>query len=67
MTSASMKAASTAVWVLVVCIAGLASSVASLSGWLLLTGLAILPPLVVVWQWSTPSLSLSESIQKALR
>jgi hypothetical protein len=62
-----MKTVSTSVWVSVVGIAGLASSVTSLSGWLLLTGLAILPPLVVVWQWSAERQSLSESIQKALR
>ena len=63
----SLKTTVTAVWVSAVCTAGLASNLRSLSGWAVLAGLAILPPLVTMWRWNDPRPTMSETIQEALR
>lgn len=63
----SIKATVSAVWVSIVCLVGIAGNLQSLSGWVILTGLAILPPLVIMWRWNDPRPTLSESIQEVLR
>jgi hypothetical protein len=44
-----------------------AGNVRSLSGWAVLTGLAVLPPLVLMWLWNDPRQTMPETIQEALR
>jgi hypothetical protein len=56
-----------AAWALGTFAAGVAGAVTSLSGWVLLTCLAVGPPIVVLRWQGDPSPSLSESIQEALR
>jgi hypothetical protein len=63
----SVKATVSAVWVSAVCAAGVAANVGSLSGWTVVTGLAILPPLVMMWRWNDPPATMSEIIQEARR
>jgi hypothetical protein len=63
----SIKATVAAVWVSAVGIAGIAGNVRSLSGWALLTSLAVLPPLVMMWRWNAPRKTMSETIQEARR
>jgi Flp pilus assembly protein TadB len=54
-------------WVSAVSLAGLAGHVNSLSSWTLLTGIAVLPLLVMMRGWNEPQQSMSQSIQEALR
>ena len=63
----SIKAICAMLWVSAVSIAGIAGNVRSLSGWAVLAGLAILPPLVMLWRWNDPRPTMSETIQQALR
>jgi hypothetical protein len=35
--------------------------------WALLAGVALLPPLVMMWRWNTPAQTMSEIIQEARR
>ena len=63
----SIKTAVAMSWILVIGVGGLVSDVRSLAGWSLLTALALLPPLVMLWQWNAPRPTMSEAIQKALR
>lgn len=63
----SIRAALAAVWVLAVCLAGIAGNVNSLSGWFVLAAIAVLPPIVVMWRWHDPPQTLSESIREARR
>ena len=37
------------------------------SSWAVLAGVAVLPPIVMMWRWSNPRRTLSESIQEARR
>lgn len=48
-------------------IIGIAGSVDSFSSWTLLAGLALVPPLILMWRWNDPRQTMSESIQEALR
>ena len=63
----SLKAVSAIVWVSAVCIAGIAGHLNALSSWTTLVGVAVLPPLVMMWGWTNPRQTMSESIQEALR
>jgi hypothetical protein len=63
----TIKAMVTAVWVFALCAAGLALNVGSLSGWIVLSALAILPPIVMMWRWNDPPATMSEIIQEARR
>jgi hypothetical protein len=62
----SIKTAIAISWILVIVVGGLVSDVRSVSGWALLTALAVLPPLVMLWLWNAPRPTMSEAIQKAL-
>jgi hypothetical protein len=63
----SIKTMVTAVFVSAVCIAGIAGNLRSPSGWAVLAGLAILPPLVTMWQWNATRPTMSASSQETLR
>ena len=63
----SIKATVTALWVFAVYAAGIALHVGSLSGWTVITALAILPPLVMMWRWNDPPATMSEIIREARR
>ena len=63
----SMRAAATAAWLSAVCAAGIVGNLRSLSGWAVLAGVAVLPPLVTMWRWGPPRHTMSETIQEALR
>lgn len=62
-----IKATVVTVWVSAVWTAGIVGNLKSLSGWTLLAGIAVLPPLVTMWRWTNPRQTMSESIQEALR
>ena len=46
---------------------GIAGNADSFSSWTLLAGLAVVPPLILMWRWNDPRQTMSESIQEALR
>jgi hypothetical protein len=63
----SIKAVVGTVWVLAVCLAAIAGNLNSLPSWLVLAGVAILPPIVMMWRWNDPLQTMSEVIQEARR
>lgn len=63
----SIKATVTAVWVSAVCAVGIAGNLRSPSDWAVLAGLAVLPPLVILWRWNDPRPTMSEAIREVLR
>jgi hypothetical protein len=63
----SIKAVLATVWVSAVCIAGIAGNLNSLSSWTVLAGVAVLPPIIMMWRWNDPPQTMSESIQEARR
>jgi hypothetical protein len=66
MTLEYTKASFAAVWVLVICAIGLAGEV-TFAGRMVLTAVAVLPPLAMWRLWTAPRQSMSESIRKAIR
>jgi hypothetical protein len=67
MQTISIERIAAAAWISAVGIVGLAGDVGSASTWLLLTGVAVLPPVVMMWQWNEPSESMSQRIHRAQR
>ena len=63
----SIKAIFAMLWVSAVSIAGIAENLNSISSWTVLAGVAVLPPLVMMRRWNDPRLTMSQSIQEALR
>ena len=63
----TLKPVLAAVWVAAVLIAGVAGNLNSVLSWVVLAGVAVIPPLVMMWRWNAPRQSMSESIQDALR
>jgi hypothetical protein len=63
----SLKTVLATVWVLAVLIAGLTANLNSLSSWAFMAGIAVLPPIVLMWRWNAPRQTMSESIQEARR
>jgi len=61
------KASVVAGWILV--LAGLAMSlnVGTTTGWLLLVGLGLVPPMMLFYLWQQPAQTTSESIREVLR
>jgi hypothetical protein len=53
-------------WVSAAFIIGIAGNVDSFSSWTLLVGLAVVPPLILMWRWNDPRQTMSETIQEAL-
>ena len=63
----SIKPIIAMLWVSAVFVLGIVGNVDSFASWTVLTGLALIPPLVMMWRWNDPRPTMSESIQKALR
>jgi hypothetical protein len=54
-------------WAIVVCLVALASGINSVSSWIVVACLAVVPPLVARSLWRTPDQTISESIRDARR
>jgi hypothetical protein len=54
-------------WVSAAFVIGIIGNVDSLPSWAIVTGLALVPPLVMIWLWNDPRQTMSESIQEARR
>ena len=63
----SLKANLAILWVSAALIAGIVLNVDSGASWTVLAGLAIIPPIVMMWRWNAPPQTMSESIQEARR
>lgn len=63
----SIKPIIALLWVLAVFVIGIARNLDSFSSWTVVTGVAVVPPLVMMWRWNDPRQTMSESIQEALR
>jgi hypothetical protein len=67
MTLEHTKASFAAVWAVAICAIGLAADVTFASGQMVLTAVAVLPPLLMWRLWTAPCQSMSESIREAIR
>jgi hypothetical protein len=56
-----------ATWVILVCLAGIALGSNSVSNWIVVACMAIVPPLVARSFWRVPEQTISESIRDARR
>ena len=63
----SIKRVIAILWVSAMCIIGIAAGLGSFSSWAVLAGIAVVPPLVMMWLWNDPHQTMSESIQEARR
>ena len=54
-------------WAILVCLASLAIGINSVSNWIVVACLAVVPPLVARSFWRTPDRTISESIRDARR
>ena len=54
-------------WAIVVCLAALAMGIHSVSNWIVVAAVAVVPPMVVRSFWRTPDQTISESIRDARR
>ena len=63
----SIKRIIAMLWVFAVFVIGIAGNLDSFSSWTVVTGVAVVPPLVMMWRWNDPRQTMSESIQEALR
>ena len=63
----SIKATIAMLWVSTVSIAGIAGNLNSFPSWTALAVVALTPPLVMMWRWNDPLLTMSEAIQEARR
>lgn len=63
----SIKTILAMLWVSTVVIVGLVAHSNSVSSWTFLAGVAVVPPLVMMWRWNDPHQTMSETIQEALR
>ena len=48
-------------------IVGIVGNLDSLSSWTVLAGIAVVPPLVMMWRWNDPRQTVSERIPEARR
>jgi hypothetical protein len=67
MQLASIKLIIAMLWVSAALVIGIAWHLDSISSWTVLAGVAVVPPLVMMWRWNEPRQTLSEIIQKARR
>lgn len=67
MYSESRKMQLFATWVMVVCLTALAIETKSVSNWIVMACLAVVPPLVAGQFWRIPARTISESIRDARR
>ena len=63
----SIAAVIALLWVSTVAIVGVGGNTNSFASWSVLAGVAVLPPLVMMWRWNDPRRTMSETIQEALR
>lgn len=63
----SIKAIIATLWVSTVSVVGIAGNRNSVTSWIVLAVVAVVPPLVVMWRWNDPRQTMSESIQEVLR
>ena len=63
----SIKRVIAILWVSATFIIGIVGNLGSFSSWAVLTGIAVVPPLVMMWWWNDPRQTMSESIQEAIR
>ena len=63
----SIKAIIAMLWVSTVTVVGIAGNLNSVTSWIVLAVVAVVPPLVVLWRWNDPRQTMSESIQEVLR
>lgn len=54
-------------WAILVCLAALALGIHSVSNWIVVVSLAVVPPLVARSFWRVPDQTISESIRDARR
>lgn len=54
-------------WAIVVCLAALTIGITSVSNWIVVLSLALVPPLVARSFWRAPDQTISESIRNARR
>ena len=54
-------------WPIVVCLAAYALGINSVTNWMIVAALAVVPPLVVRRFWHAPDQTISESIRNARR
>jgi hypothetical protein len=63
----SLKPVIAILWVSATFIIGIAGNLDSFSSWAVLTGVAVVPPLVMMWRWHDPDQTMSESIHEAFK
>ena len=63
----SIKAIIAMLWVSTVTVVGIAGNLNSVTSWIVLAVVAVVPPLVVMWRWNDPRPTMSESSQEVLR
>ena len=63
----SIKPILATLWASLALVIGIAGKVDSFASWIVLAGVALVPPLVMMWRWNDPRQTMSESIQEALR
>lgn len=63
----SIKTLAAAGWVVLVCLAAIAGDPSFLSNWTLLVGVAVVPPMIMMWRWNEPPQTVSERIRGARR
>ena len=63
----SLKIVLAVVWIVAVCLAGIAGVANSVSSWVVLGGIALFPAIAMMWWWNDPPQTLSQIIQKARR
>ena len=67
MTTAYVKAAVAALWIITAGAFGTLAPVTTPSGWFTLVALATTPPLIFMHYWKRPAQTMSESIQEAIQ
>lgn len=60
------KATLGSVWIALMAVIGYLVTPQTMSGWTLLTAVALTPPIVMMCFWGAPAQSMSEAIQKEL-
>ena len=63
----SIKALIVGAWVLGVGVIALSVNLTSATGWSILVGLGLLPPIIMLRMWKQPELTTSERIREAIR
>ena len=63
----SIKTVMAMLWISTAFVIGLTGSVDAFRSWTVLTGVAIVPSLLMTWHWNDTRQTMPESIQEALR